>query len=65
LLIFTTCQDEYRRPSIPRFLPIFRRTGKLLYENDNIDWVKQMASNSLDYQKWIVALILDFDSSQR
>lgn len=33
------------------------KTGKLLYENDNTDWVEQMASTSPDYQKRIVALI--------
>lgn len=33
------------------------KTGKLLYENDNTDWVDQMASFSPDYQKRIVELI--------
>ena len=33
------------------------KAGKLLYENDNTDWVEQMASASPDYQKRIVALI--------
>jgi hypothetical protein len=33
------------------------KTGKLLYENDNTDWVDQMASTSPDYQKRIVELI--------
>jgi hypothetical protein len=33
------------------------KTGKLLYENDNTDWVDQMASISPDYQKRIVELI--------
>ncbi len=32
-------------------------TGKLLYENENTDWVKQMASSSSDYQKRIMKLI--------
>ncbi|QGY45764.1 hypothetical protein GM418_19430 [Maribellus comscasis] len=33
------------------------KTGKLLYENDNTEWVEQMASTSPDHQKRIVALI--------
>jgi len=33
------------------------KAGKLLYENDNTDWVGQMASTSPDYQKRIVELI--------
>ncbi len=33
------------------------KAGKLLYENDNTDWVEQMASTSPDYQKRIVELI--------
>jgi hypothetical protein len=33
------------------------KAGKLLYENDNTDWVDQMASSSPDYQKRIVELI--------
>ncbi|MBN2595347.1 MAG: hypothetical protein JXR82_01015 [Marinifilaceae bacterium] len=33
------------------------KTAKLLYENDNTDWVDQMASISPDYQKRIVKLI--------
>jgi hypothetical protein len=33
------------------------KAGKLLYENDNTDWVGQMASSSPDYQKRIVELI--------
>ena len=33
------------------------KAGKLLYENDNTDWVEQMASTSPDHQKRIVALI--------
>jgi hypothetical protein len=33
------------------------KAGKLLYENDNTDWVGQMASISPDYQKRIVELI--------
>lgn len=33
------------------------KAGKLLYENDNTDWVEQMASSSPDYQKRIVELI--------
>lgn len=33
------------------------KTGKLLYENDNTDWVEQMTSSSPDYQKRIVELI--------
>jgi hypothetical protein len=33
------------------------KTGKLLYENDNTDWVDQMASISPDYQKRVVELI--------
>lgn len=33
------------------------KAGKLLYENDNTDWVEQMASTSADHQKRIVALI--------
>jgi hypothetical protein len=33
------------------------KAGKILYENDNTDWVEQMASSSPDYQKRIVELI--------
>jgi hypothetical protein len=33
------------------------KAGKLLYENDNTDWVEQMAYTSPDYQKRIVELI--------
>jgi hypothetical protein len=33
------------------------KAGKLLYVNDNTDWVEQMASTSPDYQKRIVELI--------
>jgi hypothetical protein len=33
------------------------KAGKLLYENNNTDWVEQMASTSPDYQKRIVELI--------
>jgi hypothetical protein len=33
------------------------KAGKLLYENDNTDWVGQMASTSPNYQKRIVELI--------
>jgi hypothetical protein len=33
------------------------KAGKLLYENDNTDWVGQMAASSTDYQKRIVELI--------
>ncbi|MEZ5104504.1 MAG: hypothetical protein R2757_08410 [Draconibacterium sp.] len=33
------------------------KTGKLLYENENTDWVGQMTSSSSDYQKRIVELI--------
>jgi hypothetical protein len=33
------------------------KAGKLLHENDNTDWVGQMASTSPDYQKRIVELI--------
>ena len=33
------------------------KAGKLLYENDNTDWVEQMASTSPNYQKRIVELI--------
>jgi hypothetical protein len=33
------------------------KVGKLLHENDNTDWVDQMASTSPDYQKRIVELI--------
>lgn len=33
------------------------KAGKLLYENDNTDWVGQMASTSPAYQKRIVELI--------
>ena len=32
-------------------------TGKLLYENENTDWVEQLATSSPDHQKRIVALI--------
>ena len=33
------------------------RTGKLLYENENTDWVEQIASSSSEYQKRIMELI--------
>ncbi|HKI90516.1 MAG TPA: hypothetical protein VKA38_15930 [Draconibacterium sp.] len=33
------------------------KAGKLLYENDNTEWVEQMASTSSEHQKRIVALI--------
>tara|TARA_R110002050_G_scaffold244823_1_gene382412 strand:- start:5086 stop:5640 length:555 start_codon:yes stop_codon:yes gene_type:complete len=33
------------------------KTGKLLYENENSEWVEQIASSSSDYQKRIVELI--------
>ena len=33
------------------------KTGKLLYENQNTDWVEQITSSSSDYQKRIVELI--------
>ena len=33
------------------------KTGKLLHENENTDWVEQIASSSSDYQKRIVELI--------
>ena len=33
------------------------KAGKLLHENENTDWVQQMASTSSDYQKRIVELI--------
>lgn len=33
------------------------KAGKLLYENDNTDWIEQMASSSPDHQKRIVELI--------
>lgn len=33
------------------------KAGKLLYENENTDWVEQIASSSSDYQKRIVELI--------
>jgi hypothetical protein len=33
------------------------KTGKLLYENENTDWVDQLASSSEDYHKRIAGLI--------
>lgn len=33
------------------------KTGKLLHENENTDWVEQIASSASDYQKRIVELI--------
>ncbi|KJF43643.1 hypothetical protein [Draconibacterium sediminis] len=33
------------------------QTGRLLYENENTDWVEQLASTSENYQKRISALI--------
>jgi hypothetical protein len=33
------------------------KAGKLLHENENTDWVEQIASTSSDYQKRIVELI--------
>jgi hypothetical protein len=33
------------------------KTGKLLYENENTDWVEQLASSSGKYQKRITDLI--------
>ncbi len=33
------------------------KAGKLLHENENTDWVEQIASSSSDYQKRIVELI--------
>lgn len=33
------------------------KAGRLLYENENTEWVDQMASTSSDYQKRIVGLI--------
>ncbi len=33
------------------------KTGKLLHENENTDWVEQIASSSSEYQKRIVELI--------
>ena len=33
------------------------KAGKLLYENENTDWVEQITSSSSDYQKRIVELI--------
>lgn len=33
------------------------KVGKLLHENENTDWVEQIASSSSDYQKRIVELI--------
>lgn len=33
------------------------KAGKLLYENENTDWVEQIASSSSDYQKRIGELI--------
>ncbi len=33
------------------------QTGKLLYENENTDWVEQLASTSENYQKRISGLI--------
>ena len=33
------------------------KVGKLLHENENTDWIEQIASSSSDYQKRIVGLI--------
>ena len=33
------------------------QTGKLLYDNENTDWVEQLASTSENYQKRISGLI--------
>jgi hypothetical protein len=33
------------------------KAGKLLYENENTDWVEQIASSSSNYQKRIIELI--------
>lgn len=42
---------ESVKPLIPA------KVGKLLHENENTDWVEQIASSSSDYQKRIVELI--------